>query len=618
MGFRSQSHWKSFLFYPIFALTEEEKQTGLLKKYSYPSLLVLLWAIAVIIVDPRGEFPVNDDWAYAKNVKALVEDGKFSVDSWPAMTLVSQTIYGSAVAALFGFSFTALRCSVLFLGILASIVLFLLLKKRCGNGLISFLLAAGFCFSQLFVALSFTYMTDVFFLSFLIFALHRLVLYLEEEKKSDYLLYCLFCLIAVLNRQQGLLLPLLIAFPLLFKRRFSFRNLTLASLPFMLCLGAHFGYRYLLKLYSVSNNMWGARQMMKSVNALNVESASLQAGDIIISTGWLLFPLALLFCTSPPEFRLRRFLLFLVTALGVLLVSFGALSLFPSGNVSMISSVGPKALKDYFENIQPRYPLSEGLRWFVAGLAFFSATTIVFRTFGLKYFYAAGRDKEPSLNVSLLFFMVVYFFFSVLNPAYFDRYVLPLALVALVLNVGGEIRINRPSILALAVVVSGIFLLSVFTEKDLMNWQRTRWAALRDLESKGVSPGEIDGGFEYNAWYKPGKGFYPDSDPRSWWWVDRDDYLIANGEYPGYKMINVYTYPHFVPYTTDTLFVLQKSGGLRFNEKVKEIELQIRSDSAWLSNIKKQAIENHKSLDSMIRENALWMMDHLPASSEKK
>jgi len=34
------------------------------KKSDY--LLILMWILAFIIINPIGEFPINDDWAYAK------------------------------------------------------------------------------------------------------------------------------------------------------------------------------------------------------------------------------------------------------------------------------------------------------------------------------------------------------------------------------------------------------------------------------------------------------------------------------------------------------------------------------------------------------------------------
>src|SRR5215212_695887 len=73
------------------------------------AVLVALHLAMIAIVQPRGEFPVNDDWAYAHSVQWLLSEGRIRLSGWVAMNLVPQTLAGGAVAALFGFSFEALR-----------------------------------------------------------------------------------------------------------------------------------------------------------------------------------------------------------------------------------------------------------------------------------------------------------------------------------------------------------------------------------------------------------------------------------------------------------------------------------------------------------------------------
>jgi len=88
--------------------------------------LFFLWMLALVVINPFGEYPINDDWAYARNVYDLVVNGKFIVDPWPAMNLVSQTIYGSIFAGLFGFSFTVRRISIFVLALFSSFFLYYL------------------------------------------------------------------------------------------------------------------------------------------------------------------------------------------------------------------------------------------------------------------------------------------------------------------------------------------------------------------------------------------------------------------------------------------------------------------------------------------------------------
>ena len=76
-------------------------------------LISLSYIILIVLVNPIGDFPINDDWAYARSVLSLVEDGEFHLLGWGAMTLVSQVVWGALWVKLFGFSFDVLSLRVL-------------------------------------------------------------------------------------------------------------------------------------------------------------------------------------------------------------------------------------------------------------------------------------------------------------------------------------------------------------------------------------------------------------------------------------------------------------------------------------------------------------------------
>ncbi len=57
-------------------------------------VLVGLWAVGISIVGVEGEFPLNDDWSYARGVESYVHTGELVLDTWPAMSLISQVWIG--------------------------------------------------------------------------------------------------------------------------------------------------------------------------------------------------------------------------------------------------------------------------------------------------------------------------------------------------------------------------------------------------------------------------------------------------------------------------------------------------------------------------------------------
>src|SRR5438067_3533531 len=131
---------------------------------SPPLLLLLALAGLVAAVPPFGEFPVEDDWLYARAVEALIQHGQLQVPAWTATSLVLQACWGALIALLFGFSHSALRASTLLLSALGGLGCYLLLRelldpKRAMFGSLLLL------FNPLFVFLSYSFMTDVPFLA---------------------------------------------------------------------------------------------------------------------------------------------------------------------------------------------------------------------------------------------------------------------------------------------------------------------------------------------------------------------------------------------------------------------------------------------------------------------
>ena len=103
--------------------------------------LLLVWGVIIVVVDPRGEFMVNDDWAFVRSLEAFRSTGSIMVTGWgppgapggPA--LLVHLLLGDLFSRIFGFSLTTLRVAVLTMGILGSFGLLLPLAARQGAAL---------------------------------------------------------------------------------------------------------------------------------------------------------------------------------------------------------------------------------------------------------------------------------------------------------------------------------------------------------------------------------------------------------------------------------------------------------------------------------------------------
>ena len=90
---------------------------------------VLGWTLLALVIDPRGDFPLIDDWAYGLQVKMLVEQGSIRFTDWNTATGIAQVGWGCVFCLPEGFSFTAIRLSTLTLGLVGLVSLYLLMRK---------------------------------------------------------------------------------------------------------------------------------------------------------------------------------------------------------------------------------------------------------------------------------------------------------------------------------------------------------------------------------------------------------------------------------------------------------------------------------------------------------
>lgn len=586
------------------------------KKWFWPLLLILMWAGAICFINPEGEFALNDDWAYARNVHELSEHNRFYVDDWPAMTLVSQTLYGTLVAKIFGFCFTHLRISMLVLAVCSSVTLFFLLKRLSKNDFASFLLTAGFCFGQLFCLLSFTFMTDVFFLSFIIFSMHALTCYLDNGKTKHYALYIFFCVMAVLCRQQGILLPLLIVPALLLKEsKITFRLAVHALFPFTIAFVLSRGYIKILEYFDIPHNIQGIANLFRNLPERTLHSFYLTTGDYLLVAGWMLLPctLLLLLRRKGISFNVKKLIVLLVIAAALVFATKEALGTFPLGNVFSSEGIGPKVVKEGPQHITPgRLVLPEPLLLFMRYAALSSVILIVFfmAAPGEKKYMAVQKTERGILRGACIF-ASGYFVFSMLNEVYFDRYVLPLGLFLLLISVPFMPQFNPVAKLVLMLTTLALYVFSLLLIKDYFSWNRARYEGIAWLNKQGINAHLIHGGFEFLGWNKPGKG-----SKENWYWIDKEDFVVTHHRIPGYSVKKYYSYRHYIPYTTDTVFVLEAAGKKcfspeRMDEKLLEYEKLVKDKPELLQSAKEKAAAKNISLDSSMRMDARWLLMQL-------
>ena len=173
--------------------------------------LLASWLLAILVVNPIGDFPLNDDWAFGKTVYYLTEEGRLHFTDWQSMTLIAQVIWGAAFTFLFGFSFTVLRISTLIVSFGGIWLMYKWIKRITGRRLPALLAAMTLAFNPLYFSLSFTFMTDVPFLCTFLLAAYFFYQALDHDIAGKSWKGMAWSILAVLIRQFGILAPLAFA-----------------------------------------------------------------------------------------------------------------------------------------------------------------------------------------------------------------------------------------------------------------------------------------------------------------------------------------------------------------------------------------------------------------------
>ena len=92
-------------------------------------LTCVVWTLLAFVIDPRGDFPLIDDWAHGLPVRALLERGEIRLTDWTTATLIAQAGWGALFCLPTGFSFTALRISTLVAGLIGLIAMYGLMRQ---------------------------------------------------------------------------------------------------------------------------------------------------------------------------------------------------------------------------------------------------------------------------------------------------------------------------------------------------------------------------------------------------------------------------------------------------------------------------------------------------------
>src|SRR5688572_27510367 len=80
-----------------------------MRRLPAPLVLIAVFIAAVLIVDPRGNFPLDDDWGVGFMTFTLVQTGTIQFSPFASATAYLQFFWGALWASMFGETFTRER-----------------------------------------------------------------------------------------------------------------------------------------------------------------------------------------------------------------------------------------------------------------------------------------------------------------------------------------------------------------------------------------------------------------------------------------------------------------------------------------------------------------------------
>ncbi|HET6314757.1 MAG TPA: glycosyltransferase family 39 protein [Chloroflexia bacterium] len=463
-------------------------------------LIGAAFLLVVWLVPPVRDFPMDDDWVYAGSVQDLLR-GDFQVGQWAQAIALGHEAWAALLAYFLGFSFTTLSIANLAMG-LAGLALFYLLLRQLGirpNYALFGVATLGL--NPMYFYLSYSFMTDVSFVTFTLAAMLCFVLAFNSPAVREGWLWwgSAASALAYLNRQFGVLVPAAVLLYMWAAREWGWRRVAAVVL---IPVAAAAGYA----LWEGSQPTRLVLLLIEQQRAYAFENpgqaALLRVFEIVYTVaipGLCLLPL--LFLRVRPRYPLVAFAV--LAALQVYVLRASGTVLPVVGNVVDHSG--------FFSSYEALWP-----QWIWAGIALLGGLTLCLFVGSLMSGIRPGaiRDAvrgkaEAGRTVEGDPAHIAYILLVLLVPAtlflptmLFDRYFLPMfpLLIFAALRYLQRSAPSPPWWRWALLVPFALF--SLIGMRDLFEFYDLRWERAEALVARsGVAHRNIDAGYEWVGWH---------------------------------------------------------------------------------------------------------------------
>lgn len=531
---------------------------------------ILFQALLIATIAPAGDFPLNDDWAYAHSVIWLIEENRIRLSNWIAMNLLPQTIIGTSASLAFGFSHSTLRITTEITSIATSLFTLYFFRSNSISSRDALFATCLLVSTPWWMAVSNSYMSDIYCMLFSIPAAHFYLKILHKKQKSfDLFLATALTIIAVLQRQVALVIPFaFLATHIFLHRKILSRHSLKSAIPLAHAVIAEVLYQQYLRS---GPGLPEAQAMLHGrLVPMAIKLITLDQGEIIwFSTNvlQLLSYLGLATLAWGTWLGLgmenRRNLAFLLG--GALFLScfyFSAEILPPyrANNIVDAAGIGPFTIGNGLtaspEGLDRNNPFFWGVMALLAALGVSQLTVVLFRTAR----ELESSEKNPK-SVTAVFCgtLVAGYMIPFAITDFIDRYIL--YVIPFLYIWMHSLQKPAPQKALQRVAAAACMLLattSALAAHDYFAWNRARWKMIHLAEQQlGATPRSLDGGFEYNGFYNHPK-WNGNAEGKQWWWVYDDEYQIALEKRNNYKIISKANVDTRLPSSPKEILLLQR------------------------------------------------------------
>ena len=518
--------------------------------------LAMVWIVIILAIHPSFAFPLNDDWSFTAMLTNFTQRHVLLPTDVTSMPLVGQILWATPFVWMSDSVIAGARMSTLVLGLIGPLAIFACLRQLGVSIAASCIGALALMTNPLWISLSCTFMTDVPFTAVALVAAALFIAAKMSGRASVYVA-ALACVVwATLIRQLSLafaagaaVLPL--------SPRASKAAIVRACLPLATSVVVLAAYSAWLGHAVGLPALYQRREFeaLTAVGSIRSHVSAIALGVIAtcLYTGWGLIPLTPLVARA--RGRYAGWPLHLAVA-ACSVIAFTVVLMFHktlpvTGNVLEVSGLGALTLT----GAQALPALSPLFRAAVTLLAIWSGM------YAAAALIAASFDRaEQPAPAAMLFVVTTGLVYAavIVQVWVFDRYLLPLIGIAVIAAIAAGAGSSPPrwTAVAAALLLGINAAIGILGTKDYIAWNAARWAALHDLESRGIRPADIDGGYEYN-----GMTSYDPARPLGsvGWWSRADaKYRVSFAQDAGWATVASYPYRTLLPPSQRQLFVLRK------------------------------------------------------------